>query len=148
MNISYQSETDAQLLAKRPLAPAMLRGMKGKCPSCGEGKLYRAYLKVADRCEHCGENLSHHRADDAPPYITIFLVGHILVALILHLEMTWRIAPMVYIYSLVPLAVILPLLLLPPIKGAIVGLQWANRMHGFDPRNDDEFHSPKSNTNT
>lgn len=119
--------------APRPLAPAMRKGWSGKCPNCGQGKLFRAYLKVADNCSTCNEDFSHHRADDAPPYITIVIVGHILVGLMLHLEMAWSVPPMVYIYTLVPLAVILPLLLLPPIKGTIVALQWANRMHGFDP---------------
>ena len=148
MNVSYDNELSDQSLVKRSVSQAMIRGLKGKCPSCGEGKLYRAYLKVTDKCTNCNEDLSHHRADDAPPYITIFLVGHLLVALMLHLEMAWRIAPMVYIYSLVPLAIILPLLLLPPVKGAIVGLQWANKMHGFDPNNEDDFHLSGSKNDT
>lgn len=121
-----------QTKSARSLAPAMRKGWSGKCPNCGQGKLFCAYLKVADTCSHCSEDFSHHRADDAPPYITIVIVGHILVGLMLHLEMAWSVPPMVYMYTLVPLAVILPLLLLPPIKGAIVALQWANRMHGFD----------------
>ncbi|MCF6302852.1 MAG: DUF983 domain-containing protein [Devosiaceae bacterium] len=139
MSISHLADSNDDPATKRALKPAMLRGLRGKCPKCGKGKMFRAYLKVADACSKCAENLSHHRADDAPPYIIILLVGHILVGLMLHLEMAWRIPPMVYIYSLVPLAVILPLLLLPPVKGAIVGLQWANKMHGFDPDKVDEF---------
>ena len=53
------------------------RGFAGKCPHCGEGRIFRAYLKVSDACEACGEELHHQRADDAPPYMTIFVVGHI-----------------------------------------------------------------------
>ncbi|HHB83682.1 MAG TPA: DUF983 domain-containing protein, partial [Devosia sp.] len=123
---------------KRPLMPALSRGWRGKCPNCGEGKIFRAYLKVSDSCPHCKENLSHHRADDAPPYLTIVIVGHILIGLMLHLEMVWHVPPMVYIYTLVPLSVILPLLILPLIKGAIVALQWALYMHGFDPHHTEE----------
>ncbi len=119
--------------APRLLGAAMRKGWSGKCPNCGQGKLFRAYLKVSDNCSNCAEDFSHHRADDAPPYITIVIVGHILVGIMLHLEMAWSVPPMVYMYTLVPLAVILPLLLLPPVKGSIVALQWANRMHGFDP---------------
>ena len=120
-------------LEDRNLGQAVWRGTLCKCPNCGQGHMFRAYLKVADSCDVCGENLSHHRADDFPPYIAIMIVGHILVGLMLHMEMTWHVSPAVYLYTLVPLAIILPLAMLPSIKGAIVGLQWAARMHGFDP---------------
>jgi len=124
-------------ISDRPKGQAFKRGLFGKCPNCGEGKIYRAYLKVNDACPVCQENLSLHRADDAPPYITIVIVGHLLIGLLLHLEMVWRIPPMMYIYTLVPLAIILPLLLLPPIKGVVINLQWASRMHGFGGYSDD-----------
>jgi uncharacterized protein (DUF983 family) len=121
----------------RQLLPAILNGVRCRCPRCGKGKLFRAYLKVADRCPVCGEELLHHKADDLPPYISIVIVGHILVGLMLHLEMEYSLAPIWYVATLLPLALILPLVLLPSIKGAVVGLQWANRMHGFDPRHRD-----------
>lgn len=116
---------------RRPL-PAILNGLSCRCPQCGQGKLFRAYLKVVDRCTSCREELFHHRADDMPPYISIVIVGHILVGALLHMEMTMVVQPWVYLATLLPLAVILPLATLPSIKGAVVGLQWANRMHGFD----------------
>ncbi|GLQ57511.1 DUF983 domain-containing protein [Devosia nitrariae] len=118
---------------KRSVGDAMWKGGLCRCPKCGEGKLFRAYLKVDRTCSACGEEFFHHRADDLPPYVAIFVVGHVLVGLMLHMEMVWRVHPMTYIYTMVPLAIILPLLMLPSIKGAIVGLQWALRMHGFDP---------------
>lgn len=117
--------------------PAILKGMRCRCPRCGEGGIFRAYLKVRDTCTACGEELFHHRADDMPPYIAIFIVGHLLIGALLHMQMTASVDPWVYMATLVPLALILPLVLLPPIKGAVVGLQWANRMHGFDPRQRD-----------
>ncbi len=138
MSVTIKTDGTTVALPKRPLYKALTRGWRGKCPACGEGKLFSAYLKVNDICPACGEELFHHRADDAPPYITILLVGHILVGLLLHLEMVWSIPPYAYLLTLVPLAVVLPLLLLPPIKGAVVGLQWANYMHGFDPYNKDD----------
>lgn len=116
----------------RPLWPAVWKGMRLRCPKCGTGKLFRAYLKVADRCPHCGEDLHHHRADDLPPYIAIVIVGHVIVGAMLHLEMARSVSPLVYLFTMVPLAVLMPLVMLPSIKGAVVGLQWANRMHGFD----------------
>lgn len=121
----------------RRLGPAVMNGMRCRCPRCGTGKLFRAYLKVNDTCPNCGEELFHHKADDMPPYISIVIVGHLIVGLMLHLEMEYVIAPIWYVVTMVPAALILPLVMLPSIKGAVVGLQWANRMHGFDPRHRD-----------
>jgi uncharacterized protein (DUF983 family) len=118
----------------RPVWAAIGRGAMLRCPHCGKGHMFCAYLKVADTCDDCGEQLNLHRADDFPPYIAIFIVGHLLVGLMLHLEMTYSIAPWVYLATMVPAALVLPLLLLPSIKGAVVGLQWAQRMHGFAER--------------
>lgn len=123
---------------KRDLWPALKHGMAGKCPKCGEGALYRGYLKVADQCPVCREDLSHHRADDAPPYIAIVIVGHLLIGLMLHLEMSWHIPAWTYLAIMVPLAIVLPLAMLPAIKGGVVALQWAHYMHGFDPAGADD----------
>jgi uncharacterized protein (DUF983 family) len=126
----------------RDLGKAMWNGVKCRCPKCGEGQLFRAYLKVNDECPNCGEVFSHHRADDLPPYVAIFIVGHLLVGIMLHMEMVYHVNPAVYLYTMIPLAVILPLMLLPSIKGAIVALQWSKYMHGFDPmhRPEDEIY--------
>ncbi len=124
----------------RAIWPAMKKGLACKCPNCGEGKMFRAYLKVADTCPNCGEELHHHRADDAPPYLVIVIVGHLLVGIFLHIEMVHSLHPMIYIWTMIPATIVLSLLLLPVVKGAVVGLQWAKYMHGFDPNGpDDEF---------
>jgi uncharacterized protein (DUF983 family) len=117
----------------RPLAQAMMRGLRCRCPNCGIGRLFRAYLKVVDRCPNCGEELFHQRADDAPPYFVILITGHIVVPLALLIETEF--APPYWVHALLwgPLTLVLALALLQPVKGAIVGWQWANRMHGFDP---------------
>jgi len=124
--------------ADRSVFQAMLRGAKHKCPACGVGALYWRFLKVSDTCPHCGEELHHHRADDAPPYFTVVIVGHIVVALVLLVEMTYR--PPLWVHASLwgPLTIILALILLPSIKGALIGLQWALRMHGFDPNATDD----------
>jgi len=116
----------------RPLWPALWKGAKFTCPSCGEGKLFRKYLKVSDTCPSCGEELHHHRADDAPPYFTIVIVGHIIVPLLMAVELAFW--PPLWVHAAIwlPLTVILSLVFLPVAKGATVGLQWAFRMHGFD----------------
>lgn len=111
----------------------MARGAMGRCPCCGSGRLFSAYLKVADHCSICGEAYYHHRADDAPPYMVIFAVGHIVVPLLVLVEEVFRPAVWLHLVIFLPLTLLLSLALLPPIKGALVALQWALRMHGFDP---------------
>jgi uncharacterized protein (DUF983 family) len=122
---------------KRDIGQAMWRGTRGRCPACGEGRLYERYLKVADHCPQCGEALHHHRADDAPPYFTIFAVGHVIVPVMLAFEAAFRPELWVHVLLWGPATIALCLLLLPRIKGAVVGLQWANYMHGFDPESED-----------
>lgn len=121
----------------RPLAQAMLRGAKRRCPSCGTGALFSSYLKTVTTCDVCGEELFHHRADDAPAYFTIVVVGHVVVSLVMMLEMALHPPLWIHASLWIPLTVGLALVFLSPIKGAIVGLQWALRMHGFDPENRD-----------
>jgi uncharacterized protein (DUF983 family) len=116
----------------RPVWRSLGLGFFGRCPHCGAGPLFSSYLEVAKSCGHCGEEFYHHRADDAPPYFTLFLVGHIVVPLALIIEHLWH-PPLVLHASLwVPLALLLTLVTLPRVKGAIVALQWALRMHGFE----------------
>lgn len=128
MSVDVRTDRD-----KRVVWQAMWNGMKCRCPNCGKGKLFRAYLKVADTCSNCGEELHWHKADDMPPYISIIIVGHLIIGLMMELESTAPQEPWVYLATMVPLALIMPLAMLPSIKGAVVGLQWANYMHGFDP---------------
>ena len=117
---------------RRPLGRSLRRGLMGRCPACGKGPLFRAYLKAVDRSEACGEDLSHQRADDAPAYFTIAIVGHFIVAGVLASELVAPDTPF-WIPGLFWSALALgsSLLLLPRIKGVLIGLQWANRMHGF-----------------
>src|ERR1700685_1462656 len=71
---------------KRNAWLAIRRGFSAHCPPCGKGALYSKYLKVNDRCAVCGTEFFHQRADDAPPYLTILVVGHIVGALMLAVE--------------------------------------------------------------
>jgi uncharacterized protein (DUF983 family) len=118
---------------ERDSAAALRRGFMGRCPICGQGKLFRAFLKVADRCDVCGEELHHHQADDAPAYFNIVIVGHIVAPLVLIVETTFAPAYWVHLALWFPLIIGLSFGLMQPIKGAIVGWQWAHSMHGFDP---------------
>lgn len=118
---------------ERNLWSALWRGARCRCPNCGEGRLFSSYLKVAPTCARCGEALHHHRADDAPPYLTIMVVGHIVVPLLMWVELRYEPVLWIHFALWLPLTLGLCLALLPPIKGMVVGLQWALRMHGFDP---------------
>jgi len=111
---------------------AFKRGLRGLCPACGKGRMFRALLKTNDVCLACGEELHHHRADDFPAYINIVIVGHIVVPLVLAVEMTY--APPYWLHAALwlPLTLILAFALMHPIKGAVIAWQWATRMHGFD----------------
>ena len=125
-------DSAAQYPEPRSWQRAMWRGFQRTCPNCGKGHMFGAYLKVADTCDHCGEELHHQRADDAPPYFTMFIVAHLVVPAVLIVEKFWH--PPLEVHFVLWTAIILALsfALMPAVKGAIVGLQWALRMHGFD----------------
>lgn len=116
---------------ERPTLEAMKRGALGRCPCCGVGRLFTSYLKIDGQCSQCALDFSAHRADDAPPYFVILIVGHVVVPLLLWVEIGWK--PPLWLHMMVwlPLATILALTLLPIAKGALIGLQWAKHMHGF-----------------
>ncbi len=115
----------------RPTWPAIRRGFRRRCPHCGQAHMFDGYLKVTDVCPVCGEELLHHRADDGPAYLTILVVGH-LMAPFIHIVFTrFRPEPMVMATVFTIACVALSLYLLPRLKGVVVGIQWARRMHGF-----------------
>jgi uncharacterized protein (DUF983 family) len=115
----------------RDLWRSVRRAAAGQCPACAQGRLFRKFLKVADRCSSCGEALFHHRADDAPPYVTILIVGHLVIPWVWVLEVYGHPPIWAHWAVWIPLVLVMSLALLPIFKGAIVGLQWALRMHGF-----------------
>lgn len=119
---------------KRDVAVALRRGWSQRCPSCGNGRMYGRYLKVVDTCPSCHEELHHQRADDAPPYFTMAIVAHIVVAGVMMVEDYFHPNYWLHILMWFPLTIGLSLWLLPRIKGSLVGLQWALRMHGFGGR--------------
>ncbi len=93
--------------------------------------MFRGYVKVRERCRACGLELHHHRADDAPPYFTGLIVARLVVPAMVLLERLAAPPQWLHFLLWLPLVLVLSLLLLPRVKGAIIGLQWARRMHGF-----------------
>jgi uncharacterized protein (DUF983 family) len=130
---------DSASLEKRDVWTAMKRGFSGRCPRCGQGKLFRAFLKVADHCSVCGLDFTPHRADDLPAYLVIIIVGHIVVPAALWIETNYSPEVWLQLAVYLPFTFIASLLLLQPVKGAVVGFQWALRMHGFDDNDRDEI---------
>jgi uncharacterized protein (DUF983 family) len=136
--VSTETKTwtrDSAQAEKRDVWTALKRGLRGRCPRCGQGKLFRAFLKVADHCSVCGLDFTPHRADDLPAYLVIVIVGHIVVPMALMIETNYSPPVALQLAIYLPLTLVASLLLLQPVKGAVVGIQWALRMHGFDEKN-------------
>lgn len=127
--------TVLNLLAQDPgnLKPALKRGACLKCPRCGQGKLFRGYLRVAEECNACGLDLTPQRADDGPAYVVILLVAHLVAFALAPLFGVMGDRPALVALVLGLAAILLSLALLPPVKGMFVALQWVKGMHGFDP---------------
>jgi len=112
------------------LLSVLLRGIRRRCPNCGRGRVLHSYLKVIPSCDSCTEPLGHIRADDFPPYITILIVGHIMVPLVLYTERTYSLPTWIQMSIWPPMALILMLVFLPIAKGACVGLMWHLGLQG------------------
>jgi uncharacterized protein (DUF983 family) len=127
--------TSAPVDAPRPLVrdpsvavsrrEALWRGFLGRCPHCGTGRLFRSYVSQHPNCPSCGTDLSRFRADDAPAYFTILIVGHIIVPAMLSIEVNYH--PTVAVHALlwVPLTLLMTLALLPRCKGTLIALLWS-----------------------
>jgi uncharacterized protein (DUF983 family) len=122
---------DHDAFAERPAWPALRRGWARRCPNCGAGPLLKGYLKVRESCPVCSEDFTPQRADDGPAYLTILIVGHLMAPLLMFVFVKYRPEPATLITLFSIGTVALSLYLLPRLKGALVGLQWAKRMHGF-----------------
>ena len=105
-----------------PMMTAIGRGLLGRCPSCGNCHLFNGFLRVRETCQGCNAPLGLARADDAPPYFTILLVGHLLVPAMFMVDRAWTPEIWVMTTIFVPLAAIVSVGLLRPIKGGTVGL--------------------------
>ena len=123
-------------LPERNVSQSMRRGFQCRCPNCGEGNLFGRFLKNMPACAACGETIDGHRADDFPAYIVITIVAHIVIGLVVAVEMRSEWPLWVHAALWLPLTAGLAIGLLQPVKGALIGYQWAMRMHGYDPAGD------------
>jgi len=111
-------------------ATAIMRGARQRCPNCGRGALFGRYLKQVSSCAECQESFSHIRADDGPAWLTIVVIGHIVVGLALAVEV--EMTPPVWLSSLLfcSLALAMTLYFLPRAKGAFIGAIWSLKATG------------------
>jgi uncharacterized protein (DUF983 family) len=130
-SFTHAPETSEPEVLERNVRRALLFGWRRTCPNCGRGPLLKSYLKVNDSCAVCREPLHHHRADDGPAYLTIFLVGHLMAPLLHFTFVTWRPEPLTLFTIFAVGSVALSLYLLPRLKGVIIGYQWARGLGGF-----------------
>jgi uncharacterized protein (DUF983 family) len=113
------------IVSKPSVWTGIRRGLACRCPVCGEGRLFSRYLKIQTPCARCGADNSVYASDDFPPYLTILVVGHVVVPLFAWVDGTWA-PPMWLNFAIwLPVTALGCLLLLPSMKGATVGLCWA-----------------------
>jgi uncharacterized protein (DUF983 family) len=113
-----------------PFKTAALRAVLGRCPACGEGKLFRAYLKQVEACAACEEKFGHIRADDAAPWATLIVLGHVVLPVILLFNWDWM--PLwPAMLSMSALLMVLALALLPVSKALFLAILWQTRAPGY-----------------
>lgn len=110
---------------------ALMRGLRGCCPRCGEGALFRKWLKPHHACPHCALDLTPQQADDFPAYISIFVTGHLVGPIIIMLALEYALSSWQIAAILLPTATAMMLAMLQPVKGGVIAAQWWNGMHGF-----------------
>lgn len=115
----------------RPLKPALIHGLMGRCPACGSAPLFTKFLKPEAQCRSCGQEWTGQQADDFPAYIVIFLVGHLLVPMVVSINLRFEPSLVAQMVGWPLAAAVLSLLLIQPVKGAVIAWQWSRRMHGL-----------------
>ena len=116
----------------RQIWSAIGRGALACCPNCGRAPLFRKYLKQVDACAHCREPFKHIRADDGPAWLTILIVGHIVVGAALTVEIYTHLPVWMSIALFTSLTLVLVLSLLPRAKGMFIGAIWAMNAPGSE----------------
>ena len=111
---------------------AAVRGFRGRCPSCSEGRMFPELLKPMAHCQTCGQDWTPQQADDFPAYVAIILTGHIMAPVIIYMVSETDFSMWTNLAIIICMALILIGLLLQPAKGAIIALQWWMGLHGFE----------------
>lgn len=138
-DMSSSGEADSDMAQKHdtPGLPktafeAFTRGLLGRCPSCGEGKMFPRLLKPIHHCPLCGQDWTAQQADDFPAYIAIIVTGHILAPIIIFMINETDFSMWINLAIIISLGLILIATLLQPAKGGIIALQWWMGLNGFE----------------
>jgi uncharacterized protein (DUF983 family) len=115
-----------------PLRRSVFRGVAGHCPACGKAPLFWRYLKVNGRCERCDTDLSRYPADDGPAYLTILLIGHLVVAPMLFFPIVWRSNPAYSLPVILSALAAITLAVLPRVKGGWIGMMYSLGVNSGD----------------
>lgn len=103
------------------------RGFSRSCPRCGARGMFSGYLSVSANCRRCGLDFETIRSDDIAPYFTVLIVGHLVVPLLLLLEQHSAPPVDLMLAIFLPLTLALTLVLLPFVKGAVMGAIWMSK---------------------
>jgi len=101
------------------------RGVTRRCPACGKGELFCGYLAIRPICAACGNDNEQYPSDDFAPYVTIFLVLHLMVPILVAADRTWDVSVGFEAAVAIPIFLIATLILLPFSKGAVIGFAWS-----------------------
>jgi uncharacterized protein (DUF983 family) len=112
-------------MSTNPIWTGIRRGLTRRCPTCGQGSLFRSFLKVRPHCVVCAADNSAYPSDDMPAYLTIAIVGHVVIPLFMWVDHAFTPPLWVEFTTWVPLTALLAIALLPFVKGAVIGLCWA-----------------------
>jgi uncharacterized protein (DUF983 family) len=114
-------------LPRRSFRTSLGRGLRARCPCCGQGRLFYRYLKVEPVCQSCGHDLDRYPSDDGPAYFTVLLVGHLVIVpfLILGAPLIWKAPLWILVPSALAAVAAITLSALPIIKGGVMGALYA-----------------------
>ena len=114
--------------ADRSVWLAMRNGLLCRCPRCGNGDLFVGFLRQVENCSNCGERLGHLNVGLLLPFAVIMILGHVIIFVMLDMELNERASPLIYLAVLVPLSVAVPLTIIRPVKGGLIGVLWARKV--------------------
>jgi uncharacterized protein (DUF983 family) len=119
-----EGRSKAAAISGVPMMTALRRGCTGFCPACGQGRVFAGFLRVNPLCGHCAAPLGEIRADDAPPYFTVFIVAHLVIGMLVLCERTLTLSIAAEMMLFLPATLLATLALMRPVKGATIGVMW------------------------
>jgi len=111
----------------RSLPPPISTGLRGRCPRCGRGHLFKGFLSLKPQCEVCGLEYAFADSGDGPAFFVMSIVGFVVVALALWVEFAYEPPLWVHMVLWLSLTVVLSLVLVRPFKGVLIALQFQHR---------------------